>query len=373
MFLGVKFFLYLCRECLFVSIISYVCYKQCLCPSVCGSHKMKTDVSDKFLFSKSTPMNQIVRIIFTLFAFVMTISVANAQDLLARQAPVDRRMRAADSVALQRLIDKERYNYADNSLYDTWDTNRVHCYQQARIPDNFRVDLRGFTMPTPSRQITSNFGYRAAFRRQHRGLDIKVYTGDTIYAAFDGKVRIVNYEAAGYGNYVVIRHPNGLETIYGHLSKHLVSTNDVVKSGQPIGLGGNTGRSTGSHLHFETRILGVAIDPKLMFDFPNQDVVSDFFVYTGQDQNEEYLPQVAVADVTKNDAGTKAESKSKRETKREKAERKKNKGQGRFYKIEKGDNLYTISSRLGTTVDQICQMNSINKDAKIRPGQILRY
>lgn len=319
-------------------------------------------------------MNHLFRIIAFLFVAVSISGSAYAQDLLARQAPVDRRMRAADSVALQRLINKERINYTNNTLYDSWDTNRVHCYQHARIPDNFKVDLRGFTMPTPSRQITSNFGYRAAFRRQHRGLDIKVYTGDTIYAAFDGKVRIVNYEAAGYGNYVVIRHPNGLETIYGHLSKHLVATNDIVKSGQPIGLGGNTGRSTGSHLHFETRILGVAIDPKLMFDFPNQDVVSDFFVYTGQDRDEEYNQQVAMAEPAHNNDETKSEENSKHKTKQDKADRKKSKnGQGRFYKIAKGDNLYTISNRLGLTVDQICQMNSIKRDAKIRPGQILRY
>ena len=123
----------------------------------------------------------------------------------------------------------------------------------------------------------------------HKGLDIKVYIGDTIRAAFDGKVRIVRYEANGYGNYVVIRHNNGLETIYGHMSKHLVAENEQVRAGDPIGLGGNTGRSTGSHLHFETRLCGVALNPALMFDFRNQDVTGDTYLFRKESYNRESL------------------------------------------------------------------------------------
>ena len=131
-------------------------------------------------------------------------------------------------------------------------------------------------MPTPSRKINSPFGPR--WGRQHEGLDIKVYIGDTIRAAFDGKVRICKYNGGGYGYYIVIRHPNGLETLYGHLSKQIVKKDQVVRAGEPIGLGGNTGKSNGSHLHFETRVLGQPINPALMFDFEHQDVVSDYFV-----------------------------------------------------------------------------------------------
>ena len=109
--------------------------------------------------------------------------------------------------------------------------------------------------------------------------DIKVEKGDTIYAAFDGKVRITAFQRRGYGHYVVIRHNNGIETLYAHLSKKLVNENQNVKAGDPIGLGGNTGRSTGSHLHFETILLGKCIDPALLFDFPNQDVTGDHYVY----------------------------------------------------------------------------------------------
>lgn len=178
---------------------------------------------------------------------------AYCQDLIARQAPVDRRLRAVDSVAIQRAVDRDIMNSELSSdVYNSWVTNRAHPYSSSEVPESYRIDLRGFCMPTPSRNITSRFGYRPTFKRVHKGLDIKVYTGDTIVSAFDGKVRVVCYDAGGYGNYVVIRHNNGLETIYGHLSKQLVKGDQMVKAGEPIGLGGNTGRSFGSHLHFET-------------------------------------------------------------------------------------------------------------------------
>lgn len=322
-------------------------------------------------------MHQFTKYLFTIIALLLvTISTVTAQDLLARQAPVDRKMRAADSVALRRLIRQEKINYEHSELYDTWNTEKVHCYKDATIPDNYRVDLRGFSMPTPSRVITSNFGYRPAFRRQHKGLDIKVYTGDTIYAAFDGKVRVVDYEAAGYGNYIVIRHANGLETIYGHLSKHLVKTNDVVKSGQPIGLGGNTGRSTGSHLHFETRLLGVAIDPKLMFDFPNQDVTGDYFVYHAERIKHEAAEAKTLAHAEAKPTPQSAdESTAKKDTAKDKKQKKatQEETQGKYYKIKKGDSLFAISRTLGLSVRDLCERNNISEHTKLHAGQILRY
>ena len=163
------------------------------------------------------------------------------------------------------------------NIYNDWKNKGVKA-APGYAPAKMKIDLRGFHMPTPSRKITSPFGQR--WGRLHAGLDIKVYIGDTICAAFDGKVRVVDYDARGYGNYVVIRHPNGLETLYGHMSKHLVKNDQIVRAGEPIGLGGNTGRSTGSHLHFETRLCGVPINPALMFDFPHQDVTGDFFTTT---------------------------------------------------------------------------------------------
>ncbi len=288
---------------------------------------------------------------------------AVGQDLLAKQAPIDRKLRGSDSVTLQRLIQNERLANV-SSIYHTWSNTSVHGYAGAVIPDSFRIDLRRFTMPTPSRVVTSRFGYRPRFRRQHKGLDIKVYTGDTIRSAFDGRIRMVKYEAAGYGYYVVIRHPNGLETIYAHLSKQLVRENEEVKSGDPIGLGGNTGRSFGSHLHFETRILGQAIDPELLFNFPAQDVTADYYVfrfknkykhvvdeYSGEGENE-MLDGSQMAD--NRNAG-------KEET------------EPRHHKVKKGETLYSIARKSGKTVQELARINGLSAKASLRAGQILKY
>lgn len=283
----------------------------------------------------------------------------SAQDLMARQSPVDRRTKAVDSVALERLLETDDEACEDMSdLYTTWNTNYAHCYSKETVPETFKIDLRGFRMPTPSRKITSGFGYRPTFKRVHKGLDIKVYTGDTISAAFDGKVRVVKYDANGYGNYVVIRHPNGLETIYGHLSKHLVKTNDVVKAGQPIGLGGNTGRSFGSHLHFETRLLGVAIDPALLFDFANQDVTGDYYVFNSK--------------TTRSSDNVSASSGTASARTRTAAQGGGSRG-SHFYKVRKGDNLYSIARKLGVSLDALCAANRLNRRTSIRAGQILKY
>ena len=211
------------------------------------------------------------------FAFVLTaFSLPSAgQDLLARTVPVDKKLKSLDTLALHEVTERENLESPSADLYADWDNRYAH--KATELPETYKINLRNFCMPTPSRVITSQFGAR--WGRQHRGLDIKVYIGDTIKAAFSGKVRVVRYEAKGYGNYVVIRHNNGLETIYGHLSKHLVRENQTVKAGEPIGLGGNTGRSTGSHLHFETRLCGVALNPALFFDFRNQDVTGDYYIF----------------------------------------------------------------------------------------------
>ncbi len=195
-------------------------------------------------------------------------TINNSQDYLIASAPA--------TTAASYYNSGDLMNPASN-IYTDWKNKGVRA-APGYAPSKMKIDLRGFHMPTPSRKITSPFGQR--WGRLHAGLDIKVYIGDTICAAFDGKVRVVDYDARGYGNFVVIRHPNGLETLYGHMSKHLVKNNQIVHAGEPIGLGGNTGRSTGSHLHFETRLCGTPINPALMFDFPHQDVTGDFFTTT---------------------------------------------------------------------------------------------
>ena len=283
-----------------------------------------------------------------------------AQDLMARQSPVDRRMKSVDSITLERILEREDVVMRTSDLYSIWDTDRAHCYPSSSVPEKFKIDLRGFSMPTTSRKVTSLFGYRPRFKRVHKGIDVKVYTGDTIYAAFEGKIRVVKYEANGYGNYVVIRHNNGLETIYGHLSKHLVRVNDVVKSGQPIGLGGNTGRSFGSHLHFETRICGEPIDPALLFDFAKQDVTGDFFVFKKSRCSSSPGGQaLATVDVKPASSGT--------------PEVRPTAGGSHYYKVKRGDSLSAIARKLGTSVQHLQSTNRLSKKSSLRPGQILKY
>ena len=294
------------------------------------------------------------------------------QDLLARQAPVDKKMKKVDSVALNRLIYQEMQENPAADLYDEWDTEMTHYHNaNAILPDTATIDLRGFHMPTPSRVITSNFGAR--WGRQHKGLDIKVYIGDTIRAAFSGKVRIVKYEPRGYGKYVVIRHYNGLETYYGHMSKQLVREDQEVRAGDPIGLGGNTGRSTGSHLHFETRLCGVALNPALMFDFRNQDVTGDFYTY----RRSKYARESAMATRLR---GANGNNESHIDTEEDEdiefaiaAPEATFAPEVHFHKVKKGETLQSIARRRNMTVDALCKLNHIGKNIRLMPGQILKY
>ena len=254
-------------------------------------------------------------------------------------------------------------------LYKGWDNKYAH--RATELPESYRIDLRGFCMPTPSRVVTSNFGYRARWGRQHKGLDIKVYIGDTIRAAFSGKVRIVRYEAGGYGKYVVIRHGNGLETIYGHLSKQLVAEDQEVRAGEPIGLGGNTGRSTGSHLHFETRLCGVALNPALMFDFRNQDVTGDYFVFNRASYERESEEATRERGMVGN-GGYTAEQVSGSRSNSEFGEGS-SQMEKLYHKVSAGETIASIARRRGVTVEQICRLNHLTPTTKVRPGMILRY
>lgn len=296
----------------------------------------------------------------------MTAATASAQDLLARQAPIDKKMKAVDTLALRNLINKEQMGSPSAQLYKEW--NNKYAHRATELPDSFLINLKHFCMPTTSKVITSNFGRR--WGRMHKGIDVKVYIGDTIRAAFSGKVRIVKYEAKGYGNYVVIRHYNGLETIYGHMSKHLVKENQIVKAGEPIGLGGNTGRSTGSHLHFETRLCGVALNPALMFDFRNQDVTGDTYMFHRNTyENESVLANKARGKSADDDEAVAQESTSSKSRKQSSA----SSSDIRYHKVKRGETLSSIAKKRGTTIDKLCKLNHISKRMRIRPGQILRY
>ena len=279
-------------------------------------------------------------------AFALVSLNVSGQDLLARQAPIDRKLKAIDSVALIRQIHKEMAAYPAFSLYPEWSNAYAHNYKNVAIPDSFRIDLSGYCMPTTNTKITSKFGPRR--RRMHQGIDVKVYIGDTIRAAFSGKVRVVKNQGrrTGYGKYVIIRHENGLETVYGHLSKQLVNEEQYVEAGEVIGLGGNTGRSTGSHLHFETRFLGQAINPAFMFDFEKQDIVADSYLFMKGKNRYRSSKNSAVAASSGGDT--------------------------QYYKVRKGDSLSRISKKTGVSIDRLCKLNGITRRTTLRVNQVLK-
>ena len=323
-----------------------------------------------------------MKILTTLLLLLAPCSsiLVTAQDRLADIAPIDRKMRAIDSISLMRLNEKEAMASLQNpaaALYPNWDNEYTRSYGVA-LPAEYKIDLRQFSMPCDSRMVTSHYGYRRSFRRQHYGTDIKVFVGDTIRAAFSGKVRVVAFERYGYGNYVVIRHPNGLETVYGHMSRHLCKPNQIVKAGDVIGLGGNTGRSTGSHLHFETRFLGQFIDPERLFDFEAQDVKGDFYLFRssgrgtmlatndnvvgGEEEMDEETANALIAKQAESEA-----------FQQQKIKQMQAKPRSRMHKVKSGETLSSIARKCGTTVDKLCRMNNIKRNTVLRPGQILRY
>lgn len=303
---------------------------------------MLIGVADKYIFMK----HYFIKIALFVAAAFAGID-AHSQDLIASQAPVDRKLKSVDSLALHNQMQIEQSLYPGSDIYPNWDNEFVQAYKDAVVPESFTVDLRGFCMPTDHTKITDIFGYRPRRRRSHYGLDIKVYVGDTIRAAFSGRVRVVkNQGRQGYGKYIVIRHDNGLETVYGHLSKQLVKVNDLVKAGDVIGLGGNTGRSTGSHLHFETRFLGIAINPALMFDFEKQDVVADSYTI---------YPKSKGGKRTSTGGNNNAQL-----------------AEGQYHKIKQGDTLSKIAAKYGISVNQLCRLNNITTKTILRVGSVLK-
>lgn len=291
-------------------------------------------------------------------------------DLIAGQVNVGDQIRVEETEQfLEQLFEEEAEPEGD--IYEIgWDSEYVNCYKGMEVPQTKVIDVSKFCMPHPG-YVTSPYGYRRRFRRMHRGIDLKAFTGDTIRAAFDGKVRLTKYERRGYGYYIVMRHGNELETVYAHLSKFLVSPDQYVKAGDPIGLAGNTGRSFGSHLHFETRFMGYAINPAAIFDFANQTVHTDQYTFDKDTYEEarDYSPAAQQAYAAQyrqqymsgnsgNNSGTGSGDASSSAKK--------------YHKVRSGDCLSKIAQRYGVSVRQICRLNGIKTTTKLRIGQRLR-
>jgi murein DD-endopeptidase MepM/ murein hydrolase activator NlpD len=205
--------------------------------------------------------------------------------------------------------------------------------------------------------VTSRYGYRSG--RHHSGIDLDLDIGDTVRAAWSGKVRYAKYNDGGFGNLVIIRHFNGLETFYAHLSKFLVVPDQEVKAGDVIGLGGNTGRSFGPHLHFEVRFYDAAMNPEEIIDFNSKKCKDDnLFVHASL-----FLPGAKPTDTFK--GSTQSAEEPVPEPIVKAATRK-------YYKIRSGDTLSEIAARNKTTVSKLCQLNGISTRTTLQIGRSLR-
>lgn len=260
-----------------------------------------------------------------------------------------------------RYILAEDYKNDPEVFSDHWDIDNIHAYKDVELsslPEATAIrlvdSLESYHYPYIGR-ITSRYGPRRG--RAHQGIDIALKTGDPIYATFDGKVR-VSKAAGDYGNLVVIRHNNGLETYYAHLSKRDVEVGDWVVAGQQIGLGGSTGRSTGPHLHYEVRYRGQSFDPERIVDFVSGDL-----------RREELLLKrrhFSIYSKFEQDFGDEEEV-----AKQEEAERKAA-AAIQYHTVRSGDTLGALARKYGTSVSRICQLNGIKSTSILRIGQKLR-
>lgn len=325
--------------------------------------------------------------------FVLSISAQNMQsasnfsrmhsDLLAKQNRVKDQIRVQE--AQKYAADLYEECEPEPDIYtEGWESNLVNCYKDANVPNTKVLDVRRYVMPIKGNYVTSHYGYRPQFGRTHKGIDLRAAVGDTVYSAFSGRVRLTRFERGGYGFYVIVRHENGLETVYGHLSRFLVKPDQYVKAGQPIALSGNTGRSTGPHLHFETRFMGYAINPEAIFDFANRCTHTDSYTFSKSTYTKarDYAPskryaaaKKSVAPEEKEQAATKKRNNKKEEPQvtasTRKSTRESRKESRSTYQVQKGDNLDKIAKKNGTTVEQLKKLNGLTSST-IQEGKVLK-
>jgi len=285
-----------------------------------------------------------------LFCFIFQFNTS-AQNEIDEGGDIDEEIFSYEGSSFYRNISfSSIFNLEDTSLLflhsDTlfrfgWcqDTIHIRKYDLTKKPDTTTIVLNdtenmfGYFHPI-SGHVTSQFGLRRG--RYHYGVDVKLYTGDTVFNAFDGIVRVSKYSKS-YGHVVVVRHFNGLETLYAHLSKRLVEPNTPLRAGDIVGLGGNTGRSYGSHLHFEVRYFGEPINPNDIIDFDNFCIKSDTLHLT--QRHFEYLVEARKA---------------------------------RYHTIRNGDTLSKIARQHGTSVNRLCQLNNMKSTTILRVGRRIR-
>lgn len=278
-----------------------------------------------------------------------------------------------------------RENPADNIYSHIWLNKWVNPYKvdPATIKDTVMISCDNFAMPLKKMRQTSPYGWRGS--RMHYGVDFGLSVGDSVCSVWSGKVRVVDYDAGGYGNFVVVRHPNGLETVYGHLSAQLVVCNQEVKAGQAIGLGGNTGRSSGPHLHLETRYLGNAFNSNEIFDYTTGTIKNQELPLTsGLFRRSTTAPSSSTsrpvtntpstpAKTTATSTSSKTSSSSKSTSSKSSSSSSKSAANSKKYvTVKAGDNLSKIASRAGTTVSAVCKLNGIKPNKLLHPGDKIR-
>ena len=237
--------------------------------------------------------------------------------------------------------------------YSKWDSHNVDIYdfEASQIKDDIQLVLynlevgENWNMPLVKTISSSNFGPR--WGRIHYGVDIGLRMGEAVYTTYDGIVRVKGFDRNGWGNYYLVRHKNGLETLYGHLSKHIMELGDEVKAGDLLGHGGSTGRSTGPHLHYEVRYQGLAFNPALVFDFQSMQPTTRILTIT-RSLFSQYSKSQTVSS-----GGNAARSSA-------------------YYRVKRGDNLGSIARRYGVSVSQITKLNRISTRSILRIGQNLR-
>ncbi len=237
----------------------------------------------------------------------------------------------------------------------TWNTH--DCYSRnndlTKLRDTVWLCVKseefgGFTMPFDG-VVTSRYKYRNG--KFHNGIDIDLVTGDTVVCAWDGVVRYAEPNSGGYGNLVIVRHYNGLETYYAHLSKLLTFSGQKVKSGDVLGLGGNTGHSFGSHLHFEVRFYDNTINPEEVIDFKQKQLKDpNLFLHKTL-----FRPGVTPSNQWKTDSKGKKQYVEKK-----------------YYKVRSGDTLSRIAEKHRTSINRLCSLNGLRKTSILQIGQNIR-
>ena len=237
------------------------------------------------------------------------------------------------------ILTKKDEALPHEDLFACWNTSKINPFPDSIIKADTGTILvfsnQLFCMPFAG-EITSPYGYRD--KHFHKGVDIDLNKGNPVKASFDGIVRIAKKYGA-FGNVVVIRHRDGLETVYAHLSKIKVKSGDKISSGALIGLGGSSGRSSGSHLHFEIRYKGIPLNPSQFISFNNYSLRDQEFVLKKTKKGYIAYPLHA-----------------------------------NFHKVKKGESLTLISKKYGLSVKQLKSLNGIPPKSKsfLVPGQLIR-